>query len=117
MRLALAVLALFIAVGCVGKREPVPNYTHIVNITARQFEFSPSEIKVKVGQPVKLIVTSLDVDHGILIEGLKVATYIVRGRVSSIEFIPTEVGRYEFRCYIVCGVGHENMKGMIIVEK
>ena len=36
--------------------------------------------------------------------------------VSSFWFTPTKVGRYEAMCAQLCGVGHANMRGYVVVE-
>jgi len=41
-----------------------------ITIHAKRFEFTPSEITMKVEQPTKLIFISDDVSHGISVEGL-----------------------------------------------
>jgi heme/copper-type cytochrome/quinol oxidase subunit 2 len=42
-----------------------------IEVTAKQFEFQPSEITVKKGQPVVLVIKSADVAHGLRFRDLK----------------------------------------------
>jgi cytochrome c oxidase subunit 2 len=41
---------------------------------------------------------------------------IVPGQVSSFWFTPTVAGRYESMCAQLCGVGHSNMRGFVVIE-
>ena len=35
----------------------------------------------------------------------------------NLEFTPDQIGKFEFRCSIVCGSGHEDMLGELVVEE
>ncbi|MFV1859621.1 MAG: cytochrome b N-terminal domain-containing protein [Anaerolineales bacterium] len=94
---------------------PTPGPIQEVRITAFQFGFSPDTITVKAGMPVRLIVSSRDVDHGIAVPGLELDFRIDAGRETIIEFTPTEPGEYSFECAVYCGTGHSRMRGTIIV--
>lgn len=88
-----------------------------VEITARSWEFVPNLVLVKVNQPVELVVTSVDVDHGIEFTDLDVPMERVpAGRTVIVRFIPDKPGVYNFRCAVVCGTGHDRMQGLLIVE-
>ena len=94
---------------------PTPSPIQEVRLTAFQFGFSPDTITVKTGMPVRLIVSSRDVDHGIAVPGLELNFQIEAGRETTIEFTPTEPGEYPFECAVFCGTGHSRMRGVIIV--
>jgi cytochrome c oxidase subunit II len=106
-----------------------------VTVSAKKFEFSPSEIRVKAGSRIRLIITSTDREHGIEINpiadgagkkaapGLKFDGSITKpefklpkDQATPIEFEATQPGTYSFKCSVICGMGHHNMKGKIIVE-
>lgn len=86
-----------------------------VEIVASEAGFTPNEVRVKVGWPVRLVVTSVDVDHRLRIDGLNLEAS-PNGRKATLLFTPTEAGRYEFRCAAVCGTRHDEMTGTLIVE-
>jgi|SRR5208283_289738 len=88
----------------------------IVRITAKKFEYSPKEIRLKKGIPAVLEFTSLDRLHGFNCPELGVRTDIVPGKVSTVRIVPQKAGTYDFHCDIFCGEGHEDMAGTIIVE-
>lgn len=79
--------------------------------------FDPEEITVKKGQLVKLLLIGTDVAHGFAIESLYLDAGIIHaGDQVVLEFTPTEVGEFEFKCTMLCSAFHSNMKGKIIVE-
>ena len=88
-----------------------------IDVIARRYAFEPSEIVVKVGEPVRLSVRSGDGLHGIEIKKLKINKEIPRGgEAVIIDFTPKAAGRYPIMCSEYCGDDHESMKGMLIVE-
>src|SRR6516165_3163243 len=89
----------------------------VIKVTAKKFEYSPSEITVKKGVPVTLEFTSLDRPHGFNCPDLKIRTDIMPGKVTRVRFVPQKAGTFEFHCDIFCGEGHENMTGKIIVTE
>ena len=82
-----------------------------VEVSAKMFEYSPSQITLKKGQPVKLVITNTDKTHGITIP-----EFNARG-IDSVEFTPNKTGTFEFRCPTMCGTGHRNMTGTIVVTE
>lgn len=88
-----------------------------ISIIAKQYEFIPNKIEVEKGMPVKLYLTSVDVDHGIFIDAFKVNQKIEKGKVSVVEFTPNKTGEFEIGCSVFCGSGHMGMKGRLIVKE
>jgi heme/copper-type cytochrome/quinol oxidase subunit 2 len=96
----------------------VENGHRIIEITARQFEFVPSDIVVKEGDSVKLNVTSEDVTHGIEIEGYNINETLEPDQTRSITFQADKPGTFHFHCSVYCGDGHSQMHGeMRVIEK
>jgi cytochrome c oxidase subunit 2 len=89
----------------------------VIKVSAKQFEYSPSEITVKKGVPVVLELTSLDRLHGFDCPGLGIRGDINPGKVTTIEFTPKTAGTFPFHCDNFCGSGHGNMKGKIVVTE
>jgi cytochrome c oxidase subunit II len=81
-----------------------------ISITAQRFSFSPSEITVKKGQEVTLEITTTDVSHGLVIEGLGVRTEVKKGQSAEVKFTPETPGTFEGKCAHFCGKGHGSMK-------
>ena len=87
-----------------------------INVVASQFEFQPSEIRVKKGDKVKLNVRSIDVTHGLSIPAFDV-NVVADKNGDSVEFVADKAGSFPFRCSVVCGSGHKSMAGTLIVEE
>ena len=104
-----------------------------IQITAKKYEFVPSEIRVKVGARVRIRVHSLDTTHGIKLSvypegtkpagkpGLEFADPEQNGKTEKnedqiLDFVAVTPGTYEFKCAKVCGMHHGRMKGELIVE-
>ena len=85
-------------------------------INAKQSVFEPSTIKVKLGDKVKLTLTSLDVSHGFTLPEFEINETIPAGKSIQIEFIASKKGNFEFYCSVYCGAEHSQMKGTLIVE-
>ncbi len=85
-------------------------------ITAKQFSFEPETIEVDKGDKVRLIVTSVDVPHGIAIREYGINERLDPGKPVTIEFTADKEGTFTAFCSVFCGSGHSNMKGQLIVR-
>src|SRR5205807_6318138 len=86
----------------------------VVHLTAKKFEYTPSEITLKKGVPVILEITSLDRDHGFKVPELGIRADVKPGDTTRVRMVPDRVGRFEFRCDVFCGSGHEDMSGEFV---
>lgn len=100
----------------IGWPKLTPSYLQEIPMTAKQFGIYPKEVAVTAGRPVRLVVNSIDVDHGIIIKGID-AKVMKSGRKTTLEFTPTVPGRYEFECALACGLGHDEMRGTLVVQE
>jgi len=80
-----------------------------IEITAKRFAFEPADITLKAGQPVVLILKSLDVAHGIRIRELDMEVKVVKGGTGEVSFTPEKTGTFVGHCYVFCGAGHGSM--------
>jgi cytochrome c oxidase subunit 2 len=82
-----------------------------IEITAMQFSYTPGEITLKKGEPVTLVIHTMDVTHGLKIEALNVLVEeIKKGQEKKVEITPTATGHFEGMCAHYCGKGHGSMK-------
>src|ERR1700719_3727285 len=82
-----------------------------IEMTAHRFAFEPNEITVKKGEPVILLIKSIDVIHGLVIEDLGVrTTEVKKGEATEVKFDPETAGTFEGKCAHFCGKGHGSMK-------
>jgi cytochrome c oxidase subunit II len=89
----------------------------VIVITAKRFEFSPSQITLAKGETVKLQIKSEDVTHGLFVRPLGIDTEIVPGRVTELTVTPETAGTYRAICDHFCGAGHGGMKMTIVVRE
>lgn len=103
-------------------RDP-PRDAMTVNVTARQwswlFEYEDGRksdvLRVPLGKPVKLILTSQDVIHSLFIPAFRIKEDCVPGMKTHLWFNATEAGTYDIFCTEYCGVGHSHMLSKVIV--
>ena len=82
---------------------------HRIEITAKRFQFEPSEITVKKGQPTVLIIKSADVAHGLRFRELNLNVKIDEGGTAELPFTPDRTGDFVGHCSVFCGSGHGGM--------
>lgn len=86
--------------------------TQEITVHAKNFEFDKKEIKLHVGDTVKLTLENTDGVHGLEVPDFNVN--IKNGETAT--FTVDKAGTYDFNCSVQCGSGHDNMTGQIIVE-
>jgi len=87
----------------------------VIEIKAKKFQFTPSEITLKKGEPVILRLTSEDRTHGFLLKPFKIDSDIIPGHATDIAVTPPATGQYIVICDHYCGTGHGNMKMKLTV--
>jgi cytochrome c oxidase subunit II len=80
-----------------------------IEVTAKRFAFSPSEITVKKGLPVVLVLKSEDVAHGIRFRELDVNLKVKAGGTAEVKFTPEKTGDFVGHCSVFCGAHHGSM--------
>lgn len=106
-----------LAMGC-GKDAPPPAAasTRQIKVTTKKWNIEPAEIRVKRNEAVELQVSTMDVAHGFEVPELKIDEPVNPGPAVKIRIQVEKPGRYVVRCSILCGMGHEEMMGAIVVE-
>lgn len=94
---------------------PAAPTTQTIQITAEEWEYTPSVVTLRRGVPAVLELKSLDRKHGFTAPGLGLRTDIVPGETARISFTPDKAGTFPFHCDVFCGEGHEDMAGKIEV--
>jgi plastocyanin len=101
-----------VSVGASVTLGPVKTFT----VTGKPFSFSPSEIKVKKGDMVKIIFKNTEGIHDWVIDEFNARTpKIQAGQSAEIQFVADKKGTFEY----YCSVGshrQQGMKGKLIVE-
>ena len=80
-----------------------------IEVTAKRFQFSPAEITLKKGEPVVLVLNSVDTTHGLDLRELGLWTEIHKGQATELPFTPDKAGTFVGHCAVFCGAGHGGM--------
>ena len=75
-----------------------------------------NELHLPLGKPVKVVLRSKDVLHDFYVPQFRAKMDLVPGIVTYFWLTPTRAGTYEILCAELCGVGHHQMRGTVIVE-
>lgn len=84
-------------------------------IDARQFAYSPSELRVNPGDKVTIRLVSSDVVHGLYVDDYDVSVEADPGQTAILTFVADKPGSFRFRCNVTCGAMHPFMIGKITV--
>src|ERR1700719_1304220 len=106
----LLIVALFTTLSCVRLMSRAQEAPRRVEIVAKRFEFSPGGITLKKGEPVILVLTSKDVQHGLKLDAFNQVVIAKKGASSQVQFTPAEAGTFVAQCASFCGAGHGSMK-------
>jgi cytochrome c oxidase subunit 2 len=74
-----------------------------------------SDVRVPVGVPVWVQLTSTDVVHGLSLPNFRLKLDAVPGRVNQTWFQAAREGTWEVACYQHCGTSHYKMRGTLTV--
>jgi cytochrome c oxidase subunit 2 len=72
-------------------------------------------LRVPVGRPVRLLITSRDVIHSFYVPAFRLKQDAVPGRYTEIWFEATRVGRFPVYCAEYCGLDHSQMRAEVEV--
>jgi heme/copper-type cytochrome/quinol oxidase subunit 2 len=104
---------------------PEPLAGNVIDVSASMGGFDKAEIRVKLGEPVTIRLTSMDNaahtdgggKHQWAVDELGVSLIAQPESSNTVTFTPTKAGSYNYYCDICCG-GRANpsMNGTLIVE-
>ena len=75
------------------------------------------EIHLPIGRPVKMLLRSVDVLHDFYVPEFRAKMDMVPGEVTYFWLTPTRTGTFDVLCAELCGIGHPNMHGTVVVEQ
>lgn len=75
-----------------------------------------NELHLPLNKPVKMLLRAQDVLHDFYVPPFRARMNMVPGLVTTFWFTPTLAGQFEAMCAQLCGVGHPNMRGVVVVE-
>ena len=68
------------------------------------------------GKPVKVLLRSIDVLHDFYVPEFRAKMDMIPGMVTYFWLTPTRTGTFEILCAELCGVGHPQMRGTVVVD-
>jgi|TARA_B110000285_G_scaffold133802_1_gene150020 cytochrome c oxidase subunit 2 len=74
------------------------------------------DLHLAVGQPVKMLLRSVDVLHNFYVPEFRAKMDMVPGMITYFWMEPTRVGTYDVLCAELCGVGHGYMSGTVMID-
>lgn len=114
--LLVALPLLLLIPGC-GKKTPTysgPPDT-VVSVIMKKWAIVPDRIVVPQGARVEMVVSTIDVEHGIAVPGLGINEPVQPSKPAVVRFLAQTPGTYPMRCSILCGRGHDKMTGVIVI--
>lgn len=109
LRYAARALGLVLLIIGLSASSTKPASTRPIEVVAERFAFEPAEIVVKKGEPVDLVLTSADVNHGLRIRELGIDLRVSKGKKVATTFTPQITGTFVGHCSVFCGSGHGQM--------
>jgi cytochrome c oxidase subunit 2 len=93
-----------------------------VNVIARQWAWlfdyqngvQSDVLRVPIGKPIKLLMTSKDVIHSFFVPAFRIKEDCVPGLKTHLWFTVNEEGSYDIFCTEYCGVGHSHMRSKVV---
>lgn len=86
-----------------------------IKMYARNWDWTPDEIRVKKGTRVVIDFVSEDANHGFQLKAYKIKVNLPQDKRAQIEFVADKVGKFSWRCSRPCGNGCAKMTGKLIV--
>jgi cytochrome c oxidase subunit 2 len=101
-----------------------PSLAYEVNVIAKKWQWLfkypdghvDEVLHVPLDEPVRLIMTSQDVIHGLYIPAFRINMDVVPGRYNKIWFRAVEPGEFQLYCTQYCGTSHSEMTTKVVVH-
>jgi cytochrome c oxidase subunit II len=74
-------------------------------------------LHLQIGKPVKFLLRSLDVLHNFYVPEFRGKMDMIPGAITYYWVTPTRPGTFDILCFELCGVGHPQMRGQVVVEE
>ena len=74
------------------------------------------DLHLPTGKPVKVLLRSIDVLHDFYVPEFRAKMDMIPGMVTYFWFTPTRTGTFDVLCAELCGTGHHQMRGTVVVD-
>lgn len=75
------------------------------------------DLHLPLGQPVRMLLRSIDVLHDFYVPQFRAKMDLVPGMITYFWLTPIRTGTFDILCAELCGVGHHEMRGLVVVEE
>jgi cytochrome c oxidase subunit 2 len=75
-----------------------------------------ADLHLPIDKPVKMLLRSVDVLHDFYVPEFRGKMDLIPGTVTYFWFTPTRTGEFEVLCAELCGTGHFQMRGFVMVD-
>src|ERR1700683_1390483 len=76
-------------------------------LTALKYNFGPNVVKVKKDDPVKVVITARDREHGFKLTVFHIDRRLPKGEAVTVEFTADRSGTFPFQYSVFWGMGHK----------
>jgi plastocyanin len=95
--------------------SPIADGARRIEIAGDDYRFSPAAITARRGEDIALVLTSVDLEHDLVIDEFDAHVYAPAGQTASGGFNASDLGRFIFYCSIP-GHREAGMEGRLDVE-
>jgi cytochrome c oxidase subunit II len=74
-------------------------------------------LHLQIGKPVKILLRSIDVLHNFYVPEFRGKMDMIPGAVTYYWLTPTRTGNFDILCFELCGIGHSQMRGEVVVAE
>jgi cytochrome c oxidase subunit II len=100
----------------VGENSPPAlNSPRMISIAVQDFSFAPNPIRARKGDTLQL--NGISGRHGFNVPELGIDVEVSAGETKTVVITTDQTGTFALRCSIVCGSGHRDMTGTLIIEE
>jgi len=89
----------------------------IWEVRASKRGFEPSQLTLRRGESVSIVLSSADAEHCFAIDALRIEKRIVPGRTTTFELTPDRAGVFPFYCCLESGEGAAVERGQLTVTE
>lgn len=95
----------FVVAALAFAQEPA----RVIDVHAKRFSFTPNEITIRKGEPVRIKLISDDATHSLVIPGLHVNQEVKKDHPAEFTLSSDTAGDFQGKCGHFCGSGHGRM--------
>ncbi|TAM58295.1 cytochrome c oxidase subunit II [bacterium] len=110
MKFGTSLMAAAIVLGMTGIAGAAAPASKTVNISAKNFAFTPAVVTLKEGQPTTLKLVATEGAHGLTAPEIGLTKMVtITSAPTTVTVTPQKVGTFVEHCALFCGAGHANM--------